>query len=70
MRKSLLLSLALALGAAALPSLADDQTPSPDPWCRTTPAPAFCQAVRGVRASGWPAQTRSEVMATHGMVVT
>ncbi|HLJ38895.1 MAG TPA: gamma-glutamyltransferase family protein [Steroidobacteraceae bacterium] len=67
----MLLSLALALGTAALPSLAAEvETPSPDPWCRSTPAAAFCQAVRGVRASGWPAQTRSEVMATHGMVVT
>jgi gamma-glutamyltranspeptidase / glutathione hydrolase len=26
--------------------------------------------VRGVRAEGWPAQSRSEVMAQHGMVVT
>jgi gamma-glutamyltranspeptidase/glutathione hydrolase len=41
-----------------------------DPWCRSKPEPAFCQAVRGVRASGWPAQTRSEVMASNGMVVT
>lgn len=42
----------------------------PDPWCRSTPGPAFCHAVRGARASGWPAQSRSEVMAAHGMVVT
>jgi len=41
-----------------------------DPWCRSKPEPAFCHAVRGVRAAGWPAQTRSEVMAPHGMVVT
>lgn len=34
-----------------------------------TPA-AFCGAVRGARAEGWPAQSRSEVMAQHGMVVT
>ncbi|HYM42858.1 MAG TPA: gamma-glutamyltransferase family protein [Steroidobacteraceae bacterium] len=54
----------------ALPSAAAAATPEPDPWCRSTPPPAFCQAVRGVRASGWPAQTRSEVMAAHGMVVT
>jgi gamma-glutamyltranspeptidase / glutathione hydrolase len=38
--------------------------------CETTPRPAFCSAVRGVRTEGWPAQTRSEVMAQHGMVVT
>jgi gamma-glutamyltranspeptidase/glutathione hydrolase len=38
--------------------------------CESTPQPAFCGAVRGVRTEGWPAQTRSEVMAQHGMVVT
>jgi gamma-glutamyltranspeptidase/glutathione hydrolase len=37
--------------------------------CESIPQPAFCHAVRGVRAQGWPAQTRSEVMAQHGMVV-
>jgi gamma-glutamyltranspeptidase / glutathione hydrolase len=37
--------------------------------CETTPAPAFCTAARGARAEGWPAQSRSEVMAQHGMVV-
>lgn len=43
---------------------------SADPWCRSNPEPAFCHAVRGVRAYGWPAQSRSEVMAGNGMVVT
>ncbi len=38
--------------------------------CDSTAPPAFCGAVRGVRAEGWPAQSRSEVMAQHGMVVT
>ena len=38
--------------------------------CESTPQPAFCSAVRGVRSEGWPAQSRSEVMAQHGMVVT
>ena len=66
--RPLLISLALA-GALAPPPVAA-ATPDGDPWCRSTPLPAFCQAVRGVRASGWPAQTRSEVMAAHGMVVT
>jgi gamma-glutamyltranspeptidase / glutathione hydrolase len=37
--------------------------------CESTPQPAFCGAVRGVRTEGWPAQSRSEVMAQHGMVV-
>jgi gamma-glutamyltranspeptidase/glutathione hydrolase len=38
--------------------------------CEATPQPAYCNAVRGVRSEGWPAQSRSEVMAQHGMVVT
>jgi gamma-glutamyltranspeptidase/glutathione hydrolase len=38
--------------------------------CEATPQPAFCSAVRGARAEGWPAQSRSELMAQHGMVVT
>ncbi len=46
------------------------QTPRGDAWCGDTPPPAYCGAVRGVRAEGWPAQSRSEVMAQHGMVVT
>src|SRR6201996_6255037 len=39
------------------------------PICETQPVPAFCAAARGVRSEGWPAQSRSEVMAQHGMVV-
>jgi len=38
--------------------------------CDAKPKPAFCAAVRGDRAEGWMAQTRSEVMARRGMVVT
>jgi gamma-glutamyltranspeptidase / glutathione hydrolase len=38
--------------------------------CEVAPQPAFCSAVRGARTEGWPAQSRSEVMAQHGMVVT
>ncbi len=41
-----------------------------DAQCGSVPQPAFCSAVRGARAEGWPAQSRSEVMAQHGMVVT
>src|SRR5579862_2712828 len=33
------------------------------------PAP-FCQAVRGDRSEGWRSQSRSEVIAQHGMVAT
>src|SRR6267154_179258 len=43
---------------------------APGAACGAEPQPAFCSAVRGVRAEGWPAQSRSEVMAQHGMVVT
>ena len=32
--------------------------------------PPACNAVRGDRSEGWAAQTRSEVMARHGMVAT
>jgi gamma-glutamyltranspeptidase/glutathione hydrolase len=46
------------------------QTPPSVNSCGSTPQPAFCSAVRGARAEGWPAQSRSEVMAQHGMVVT
>jgi len=56
-----------ALDVASAQSAA---TATGDPRCDTAPAPAFCQAPRGVRAGGWPAQSRSEVMATNGMVVT
>jgi Gamma-glutamyltranspeptidase len=38
--------------------------------CGPAVQPPFCSAVRGVRAEGWQAQSRSEVMAQHGMVVT
>lgn len=38
--------------------------------CETTPKPPFCTAIRGDRSEGWLAQSRSEVMAQHGMVVT
>src|SRR5215831_19743477 len=38
--------------------------------CDAKPKPAFCAAVRGDRAEGWMAQSRSEVMARRGMVVT
>jgi gamma-glutamyltranspeptidase/glutathione hydrolase len=61
---------ATAQSAPAATSAPTAATASADPWCRSKPEPAFCHAVRGVRAAGWPAQTRSEVMAPNGMVVT
>jgi gamma-glutamyltranspeptidase/glutathione hydrolase len=68
MRSCWLLAPAVMLGALSATTIASAQ--SADPWCRSQSAPPFCHAVRGVRASGWPAQTRSEVMAANGMVVT
>jgi gamma-glutamyltranspeptidase / glutathione hydrolase len=58
------LLLPVLFGAHALAQAPKMQT------CESTPQPAFCGAVRGARAEGWPAQSRSEVMAQHGMVVT
>jgi len=59
------------MSAALAATLADaQQTQQDSNQCATTPRAAFCTAVRGARAEGWPPQSRSEVMATHGMVVT
>jgi gamma-glutamyltranspeptidase / glutathione hydrolase len=57
---------------AALPLLAGPAwgQPSPIAECAGAQPAPFCRAVRGDRAEGWPAQSRSEVMATNGMVVT
>lgn len=38
--------------------------------CENRSSAPFCKAVRGVRAEGWLAQSRSEVMAQHGIVAT
>jgi len=57
--------------AASAPATRDAAaTPPVAASCESSPKAAFCSAVRGVRAEGWLAQTRSEVMAQHGMVVT
>ncbi|HXY96639.1 MAG TPA: gamma-glutamyltransferase family protein [Steroidobacteraceae bacterium] len=73
MGRLVFLCLSVLLGLLCATPLASAQsapaTPA-DPWCRSTPEPAFCHAVRGVRAYGWPAQSRSEIMAANGMVVT
>jgi gamma-glutamyltranspeptidase / glutathione hydrolase len=73
MRRFVLFALGVMFGIAGATSIALAQSASvapADPWCRTKPEPAFCHSVRGVRAEGWPAQSRSEVMASNGMVVT
>src|SRR5258706_8285568 len=38
--------------------------------CNTAVKPPFCSGLRGDRAEGWLQQSRSEVMARHGMVAT
>jgi gamma-glutamyltranspeptidase / glutathione hydrolase len=58
------------LGIILAISSAYAQTPPTIAQCGSTPEPEFCSAVRGARSEGWPAQSRSEVMAQHGMVVT
>ena len=70
--------LLMALTLVAVPCAVNLAAPRPaaryvttaQAWCGSKPAPAFCSAVRGVRASGWPQQSRSEVMSVNGMVVT
>jgi gamma-glutamyltranspeptidase/glutathione hydrolase len=52
-------------GAAVFAQTALEMQP-----CEHVPQPPFCSAARGARAEGWPAQSRSEVMAQHGMVAT
>ena len=57
------------MGLILIPACALGQAGSIAGSCGSTPLPPFCSAVRGVRAEGWAAQSRSEVMAQHGMVV-
>jgi gamma-glutamyltranspeptidase/glutathione hydrolase len=59
------ISLALLLG----PPAAHGQI-VPAAACEGAPKLPFCSALRGERATGWPAQSRSEVMARHGLVAT
>jgi gamma-glutamyltranspeptidase/glutathione hydrolase len=59
----LLVSLASASGAAPGPA----NSPTSD--CNSTPPAPACAAVRGERAEGWLAQSRSPVLARNGVVV-
>jgi gamma-glutamyltranspeptidase/glutathione hydrolase len=69
-RKSAVIALIQWLAAIPVGGYAVAQAPGTGTVCGPPPQPAFCSAVRGARAEGWPAQSRSEVMAQHGMVVT
>ena len=57
-------------GHSASAQTSVEQTALAGKGCDSEPKPAFCAAVRGARSEGWPAQSRSEVMSQHGMVVT
>ena len=56
-------------GACLCPVLAAAAPPVPTACDLPSPLP-YCSAVRGDRSEGWHAQSRSEVMAQHGMVAT
>jgi gamma-glutamyltranspeptidase / glutathione hydrolase len=70
MKKTTMIGAVPWLAAILGGSCAIAQVPPTGAACGSEPQPAFCSAVRGARAEGWPAQSRSEVMAQHGMVVT
>jgi gamma-glutamyltranspeptidase/glutathione hydrolase len=58
---------ALLIAAAVSPACAAD---GPAACGQPSGAPAYCRGVRGDRAQGWLAQSRSEVLAQHGIVAT
>src|ERR1700678_1830975 len=70
MKKLQTIAAARWLGWVLAPACAFAQPASIVGSCGSAPQPAFCGAGRGARAEGWAAQSRSEVMAQHGMVVT
>jgi gamma-glutamyltranspeptidase/glutathione hydrolase len=73
MRRFALIALAIAVPTVWAPAICAQSPPAMPAaaqLCSDNPEPAFCHAIRGVRASGWQSQSRSEVMAPHGMVVT
>jgi gamma-glutamyltranspeptidase/glutathione hydrolase len=56
--------------SSILPCARAGEPPAVPTVCDVTAAAPFCQAVRGDRSEGWRAQSRSEVVAQHGMVAT
>ena len=58
----------VALACAAAP--ASRAAPPPAGACAAPRAAPFCSGVRGDRTEGWLQQTRSEVIAQHGIVAT
>ena len=66
----MLVRIAAVAAAAAAAAPARAQSAPLNSACDPQPQAAYCTAVRGARAEGWSGQSRSEVMARHGMVVT
>jgi len=64
------LSAKLFCAALLAPLAAFAQWDAASATCNGATRPAFCSGLRGDRSEGWLAQTRSELMARHGMVVT
>jgi len=58
------------VAAAALAAGRTLAVPPVPTACDGATPPPFCQAVRGERSEGWRSQSRSEVVAQHGMVAT
>src|SRR5713101_2158535 len=61
---------AAVIAATLLPGPASAQAIPPLSVCGAEAKAPACNAVPGGRAEGWPAQSRAEVMAPHGMVTT
>jgi gamma-glutamyltranspeptidase/glutathione hydrolase len=70
MQKSRIMATVTALAGGVISFGAWSQSGPTETRCGHASQPAFCSAVRGARAEGWSEQSRSEVMAQHGMVVT
>ncbi|HZZ67290.1 MAG TPA: gamma-glutamyltransferase family protein [Phenylobacterium sp.] len=64
---ALALGVAITLGGSVLAQTGSSPLFS---TCEKDAATPACNAIRGDRAEGWPAQSRAEVFAQHGMVTT
>jgi gamma-glutamyltranspeptidase/glutathione hydrolase len=64
------LTIRLLTFSACVSPLCVGAAPAVPSGCDVASPPPFCAAVRGDRSEGWRSQSRSEVMATHGMVAT
>ena len=67
LRRTAVAAAAIAASLASLPTEADGPVTA---GCIPPATAPFCRGVRGDRAEGWSMQTRSEVIAQHGLVAT